>query len=295
MKRAVAVVGGGLAGLAAALECADARRRRDALRGALAARRRDVLVRAQRPRARQRPARRAPLLHRVPRLPAPARRRRACSRSSGGCASRSSARGSRPRSISRSGAPAPAPPRRDAAPLRAARPRASGSSAARAATRARQARPGRPRARRPTFARLAARRTASRENAIDALWNLIALPTLNLPADEASLAGAVEGLPHGPARRAPTPPTSASRRCRSGGCTPSPRPAALEARRRPARSPRTPVRVGRRAERELALDDGADRRRRGDPRGPARRRRRSRARRARSTPRRSAGSARARS
>jgi squalene-associated FAD-dependent desaturase len=30
------------------------------------------------------------------------------------------------------------------------------------------------------------------ENAIDALWNLIALPTLNLPADEASLAGAVK-------------------------------------------------------------------------------------------------------
>jgi squalene-associated FAD-dependent desaturase len=30
------------------------------------------------------------------------------------------------------------------------------------------------------------------ENAIDALWNLIALPTLNLPADEAALTGAVK-------------------------------------------------------------------------------------------------------
>ena len=30
------------------------------------------------------------------------------------------------------------------------------------------------------------------ENAIDTLWNLIALPTLNLPADEASLAAAVK-------------------------------------------------------------------------------------------------------
>ena len=35
-------------------------------------------------------------------------------------------------------------------------------------------------------------------NAIAALWNLIALPTLNLPADEASLAAAVKVLPHRP-------------------------------------------------------------------------------------------------
>ena len=50
-------------------------RRRDAVRVAVAARRRDLLLRAQRPRARQRPARRPPLLHGVPRLPAPDRRR----------------------------------------------------------------------------------------------------------------------------------------------------------------------------------------------------------------------------
>ncbi len=48
---------------------------RDALRGPVPARGRHVLVRAKRAVARQRPARRASLLHRLPRLPAPARRR----------------------------------------------------------------------------------------------------------------------------------------------------------------------------------------------------------------------------
>ena len=48
-----------------------------ALREPHAARRRDVLGRARRPLARQRPAHRAPLLHRLPRLPRAARRRRA--------------------------------------------------------------------------------------------------------------------------------------------------------------------------------------------------------------------------
>ena len=53
------VVGGGLAGITAALELRRRRRGGDAARGAAAARRRDVLVRARRPLARQRPARRS--------------------------------------------------------------------------------------------------------------------------------------------------------------------------------------------------------------------------------------------
>ena len=107
MKAAVAVVGGGLAGLAAAIECADGGADVDALRGALAARRRDVLLRAKRPRARQRPARRAPLLHRVPRLPAPARRR-APAPAPAAAARPGPPRGhAARRSISRSGLPPP--------------------------------------------------------------------------------------------------------------------------------------------------------------------------------------------
>ena len=49
------------------------------------------------------------------------------------------------------------------------------------------------------------------EQAIAALWDLVGRPTLNLPAADASLALAAEGVPHRPARLAPTPPTSAGR------------------------------------------------------------------------------------
>ena len=76
----VAVVGGGLAGLAAALELVDAGHDVDRLRGAADARRRRADAARARGRsgaaARQRPAHRARLLHRVPALPRAGRRRR---------------------------------------------------------------------------------------------------------------------------------------------------------------------------------------------------------------------------
>ena len=59
-------VGGGLAGITAALDCADAARGH-AARGPPAPGRRRLLVRARRPAARQRPARVPALLHRLPR------------------------------------------------------------------------------------------------------------------------------------------------------------------------------------------------------------------------------------
>ncbi len=91
-------------------------------------------------------------------------------------------------------------------------------------------------------------------NAIDALWNLIALPTLNLPANEASLAGAVKvfrtglldradasdiGIPTVPFRRLHAEPAAAALEAAGGRLLTS-----------------TPVRAVT-AERELRLDDGS--------------------------------------
>ncbi len=199
----VAVVGGGLAGLAAAIECADGGRRGDALRGTLAARRRDVLLRAQRPLARQRPARRAALLHRLPRLPAPASASAQLLPLQRRLRVPVLREGRRPALLARSGAPGAAPSRPDAAALRAARPRASASRAVRGARALRQARPRRPGARRADLRRAGSQRTGSRANAVEALWNLIALPTLNLPAARGLARGRGQGVPHRRARLAP--------------------------------------------------------------------------------------------
>jgi squalene-associated FAD-dependent desaturase len=94
------------------------------------------------------------------------------------------------------------------------------------------------------------------ENAIDALWNLIALPTLNLPASEASLAGAVKvfrtglldradasdiGIPTVPFRRLHAEPAAAALEAAGGRLLTS-----------------SPVRAVT-AERELRLDDGSAR------------------------------------
>ena len=269
----IAVVGGGLAGLAAAIECADAGRRRDALRGALAARRRDVLLRAQRPRARQRPARRASLLHRVPRLPAPARRRAPAPAAAAPARARPP-RGQAPGAARAHGAPRPAPPRGDAAALRAARRSASASRRRAPRPQLGKLDPDDPALDEQTFADWL-RAHGQSENAIDALWNLIALPTLNLPADEASLAGAVKVFRTGL--------LDSRRRLRhrhpGGAVPPAPRRAGrrgARAGRRPDRDRARPVRSVT-AERRLVLDDGSDERRRRDPRRPARVRRRARA------------------
>ena len=93
-----------------------------------------------------------------------------------------------------------APPRLDAAALRAARARASALAAVRAALALRRLDPADPALDRQTFGDWL-RAHGQSANAIDALWNLIALPTLNLPADEASLAARGEGVPHRPPRR----------------------------------------------------------------------------------------------
>ena len=184
---------------------APTRRGRDAVRGADAARRRDVLGRAQRPLARQRPARRAPLLHRVP--------RRSCAGSASSDLAPAAAAAARPgpargqaAGVHHAHRPAGAAPpraRRCSATRRCAR--ASGSPRSRAALALASSTPT---TRRSTSRRSATgcARTASRANAIAALWNLIALPTLNLPADDASLARGGEGVPH---RACSTRPTRA--------------------------------------------------------------------------------------
>jgi squalene-associated FAD-dependent desaturase len=92
------------------------------------------------------------------------------------------------------------------------------------------------------------------DNAISALWNLIALPTLNLPADQASLAGSVKvfrtglldsagasdiGIPSVPFRRLHAEPARAALEAAGGRLLTS-----------------TPVRSVT-AERELRLDNGA--------------------------------------
>jgi squalene-associated FAD-dependent desaturase len=92
------------------------------------------------------------------------------------------------------------------------------------------------------------------ENAIEALWNLIALPTLNLPADEASLAGAVKVFRTGLLDRADASdigvPTAPFRRLHA-----EPAQRALEAAGGEIKAS-TPVRSVT-AERRVVLDDGS--------------------------------------
>ena len=99
-------------------------RERDALRGPLAARRRHLLGRARRALARQRPAHRAPLLHRLPRLPR-ADRVGAAAAGAASPARAGAARGPAPGLHHAQRPPRAAPPRRVAAALRSRSPRGS--------------------------------------------------------------------------------------------------------------------------------------------------------------------------
>ena len=172
--RGGASCGGGLAGLAAALELVDARARSHAARGAADARRRgaDAARAGGRPdpAARQRPAHRARLLHRVPALPRPDRAGRL------GCAARRLALpviaedgrvatiGAGPLALA--ALPPPAAPR----PARESR-----------ASRAGWARSTPDDHDDETFARLL-RRLGSPQAAIDRFWDVFIRPALNLPA-----------------------------------------------------------------------------------------------------------------
>ena len=62
-----------------------------------------------------------------------------------------------------------------------------------------------------------------------ALWDMVGVATLNAAAGRRVPRARREGLPHRPARPTPTPPTSATSRCRSANCT-APQRAARSAR-----------------------------------------------------------------
>ena len=187
--------------------------RRHALREPPAPRRRDVLCRAERPLARQRPACRAPLLHRLSRAASTASASPGWSPGSPGCACPCCARAPRRPTCAATRCPAPLH-LGGRSSLRAAAGRRERLAAVRAAPRS----GGSTRTtRRSTSRRSAAGSapTASRRARSTALWNLIALPTLNLPADEASLQQRCRSSARACWIR-PTPPTSGSRafRCK---------------------------------------------------------------------------------
>ena len=144
-----------------------------------------MVVPPPRPVVRQRPARVPPLLHRLPRLPRAHRRhRRRCS-----CRTASSCRSSRPAGRGR-GCAATACLRRCTSPAAW-----SGIATCRSTDRLRLGRALLPLRRADlddpalddtTFAAFL-RRHGQRDAAIERLWDLICTPTVNLPADEASL------------------------------------------------------------------------------------------------------------
>ena len=172
----VAVVGGGLAGLSAALELVDAGHEVTLLRGAADARRRgsDAAAARGRPRAAagQRPAHRARLLHGVPALPRADRR---------GAARYSASPLALPRARR-----ATAGPRRSS--RRLSHCCATGTCLSPTGSRILRAlaRWARRRRRRPSPTPLRAR--GQSERAIDRFWDVFIRPALNLPADEASAA-----------------------------------------------------------------------------------------------------------
>ena len=182
----VAVVGGGLAGIAAALECADAGAEvtllegRPRLGGATFSIRRDGHLDGQRP------ARLPALLHRVPALPR-AHRRDAADRAAEPAVDTRRRAGrthrlDRPRAPARAGAPAPV-----AGALRLPVARATGIAIARAVRPLSKLDLADPALDRRTFGAWL-REHGQSPAAVDALWDLIVLPTVNLPASEASLA-----------------------------------------------------------------------------------------------------------
>ncbi len=201
--------------------------------------------------------------------------------------------GSRPALIARTGLPTPLHLARTLAPLLAALACASGSRPRAPRARSASSTPTTRALDEQTFADWL-RAHGQSENAIAALWNLIALPTLNLPADQASLSAAVKvfrtglldsaaacdiGVPAVPFRRLHAEPAAA----------------ALEPRGRRRSGSARRVRAVT-AERRLAARRREHRRgRRGHPRRPARGARRRSPRPRRSTATRSPGSARARS
>ena len=283
----VAVVGGGLAGIAAALELADARLDRDAVRGAHAARRSDVLRAPEGSLDRQRPARAAALLHRVSRLPRAARRR-APRPDPAAAAHPGAARGQAARVPAPRAAPRPAPPRPHAPALRAARPARPRQRAPRQRPRCASSIPRTRTLDEQTFGEWLGAHHQS-DAAVAELWNLITLPTLNLPASEGSLALATMVFRTGLLDAADAcdigvPAVPLQRLHGDAAAT------ALEARRRPrrarrarARGRRTHARVRRRRAGRRRGDRRRAARRRGPDR-PGRRRRRRRARAARLEP-----------
>ena len=212
----VAVVGGGLAGITAALDCADAGAEvtllegRPRLGGATFSFERDGHLDGQRP------ARVPALLHRVPRaaraLGVDAADRAAGAALDPGARARRAARAAArarlpaPLHLAPSLARFPYPARRDRIAIARARSPCwrSSTSPTRRSTAGRSA----------TWLREHGQSPA----AVDALWNLIVLPTLNLPAAEASLALAAKVFQTG-LLEAPTRATSATRPCRCSSCT----------------------------------------------------------------------------
>ena len=278
----VVVVGGGLAGLAAALGCADGGARVTLLEGRPRLGGATWSFERNGPRIRQRPARLPPLLHRLPAVPRAPRDRRRTPRSRTGSRSRCSQpapRAARRRRLAGSGVAGC--PRRSTSPGRSLayrhlglrRPAAGSGAALVALRRLRLSDPaldgetfgGLPRPPRP--ARGGDRRAVGPHHAADG----------ERPCRRGLARPRGQGLQDRAARASPTPPTSAGRRCRSASCTATP-PCALArgaARGPPIRSKadgraaRRPTPAGRLAGRGRRRRAGRGRRRRArrPPRG----------------------------
>ena len=196
-RRTAIVVGGGLAGITAALDLADAGVASHAARGTPAARRRRLLVRARRARGGQRPARLPALLHRTT--------GRSCGRLGVEDDTLLQERLSIP-VLAPDGHPRGAPPQRPEGPA------ASGALAGHLPVPV----PRRAASRRARVALALSRldlttgHSTTRASAtgcdergespaaVDALWNLIALPTLNLPAGRGVARARRDGVPDRP-------------------------------------------------------------------------------------------------
>ncbi len=198
----VVVVGGGLAGIAAALGAADGGASGHPARAPGQARRAHLVVPAQGPLVRQRPARLPAMLHRLPVVPRPDRGRRHGAPPGRASRSRCSRPAGRPAVISRSSLAGPAAPR-------SARSPATAISRSRRPGPAWPGRPWRcagststtpPSTTSPSGPWLRAH-TANVPTAIAALWNLIALPTLNVSADDGVARPGRHGVPHRAPRR----------------------------------------------------------------------------------------------
>ena len=235
------VVGGGLAGITAALALADAgpgHAARGAARGWAGP---ALLPSAAALHRRQRPARLPALLHRLPVVPRPARRRRP--RAAAGPVRRPVLDA---RAAGRGGCAAP-PAARAAAPAagarRATRTCRSPSAARRSAPRSRCGGldPADPALDGIRLRRAGCAATGSRPRAVEALWDLVGVATLNAAAGDASLGAGRDGLQDRPARPTPAPPTSAGPASRSATARHPARAALDRAGVRTASAPGAPV------------------------------------------------------